>query len=109
MIAGEVQKRLHLFLDALDVGVDLLARLQRPLGALAARVADQTGAAADERDGRVTCALQSRESHQRQQRAHVEAVGSRVEAAVRRARALGEVVFEVGRVVEHDAAPAEVV
>ena len=50
---------------ALQVLLDLLRRKQRPLRALAGRVADQPGAAAHQDDRLVPAALQVRQQHQR--------------------------------------------
>ena len=65
-----------------DIGVDILDRQQRALLALAARIADHPGAAADEGDRRVAEALQPRQRHDRQQRADVQARRGRIEADV---------------------------
>ena len=63
--------------------LDLLARQQRALLRLAARIADHAGAAADDRDRRVAEALQPRQRHHRQQDADVQARRRRIEADVR--------------------------
>ena len=49
---GEVEKPLELPANPLRVVLDLLEGQQRSLLALSARIADETGAAADERDWR---------------------------------------------------------
>ena len=74
--------------------LDLLERQQRTLLRLAARIADHAGAAADERDRRVTEPLQPRETHHRQQRSDVQARRGRIEADVRGHPLAGERVGE---------------
>ena len=59
-----------------------LDRQQRALLALAARIADQAGAAADQRDRRVAEPLQPRQRHDRQQRSDVQARRGGIEADV---------------------------
>ena len=97
---AEVEEPLELRANALRVGVDLLERQQRSLLALAARIADEPGAAADQSDRRVSRTLQPRERHHRQQRADVQARAVGIEADVggdaSRARASREAL---GRVV----------
>ncbi len=65
-----------------DVVVDLLEGQHRPLGPLAAGVADHAGAAAHQHDGRAAEPLQPGERHDRDEVADVERVGGRVEADV---------------------------
>ena len=80
------------------------AREQPPLLRLAARIADQAGAAADDRDRRVTESLQPRESHDGQQRADVQAGRGRIEADVAGHRPGSQRVAQrLGLVVEHPA------
>ena len=68
--------------DAGGVGLDLLGRHRRALGVLAAGVAHQRRAPAEEDDGPVAGPLEPGHHHQRQQAADVEAVGGGVEADV---------------------------
>ena len=78
-----------------------------PLLRLAAGIADEAGAAADERDRRVTEPLQPREAHHRQQDADVQARRGRVEADVcGDALACRAPRAPIGR-VGHHAAPLE--
>ncbi len=53
----EVEEALELLADARDVSLELLVGEQITLGALAGRVADHAGSAADEHDRLVTVAL----------------------------------------------------
>ena len=59
----EVEEALELRPDARDVRLDLLGRQQHALLRFAARIANHAGAAADDRDRRVTGALEAREPH----------------------------------------------
>ena len=82
VVRVEIEKARHLLADAFDVLLDLLGRQQLTLGRLAARIADETGAAADEADRRVAGALQVREHHHDEQRSDVKARRGRIEADV---------------------------
>ena len=96
--AVEIEERAHLALEPLRPLGDLLFRIQRALTGLAARVADEAGAPADEHDRPVSGQLQAAQRQQRQEAADVEAVGGRIEADVRRAAPREEVRVElVGR------------
>ena len=78
----EIEEVGQLFLDRLDVGLDLLARQQLALVGLSARVADHAGPAASQGNGMVPKALQARQRNQRDQVADMQAVGGGVEAVI---------------------------
>ena len=78
----EVQKPRELRSDALQVRLKALAREQRTLLGLAARVTDEAGAAASDRDRPMAVPLHPDEHHDAQEVADVQAVGGRVEADV---------------------------
>src|SRR5205814_1929371 len=69
----EIEEPLELRADAFQVGVNLFDGEQRPFLRLSAGIADQSGAAADERDRGMSGALQAREEENRQQRSDVQA------------------------------------
>ena len=77
--------------------------------ALAARIADESGAAADERDRRVAEALQPRQAHDRQQRPDVQARRGRIEADVGGDRLGREHLVETFGAVVEQPAPAQFV
>ena len=109
--ALEVQKPRDLGGDTGPVGLELVGIQQIALLALATRVADHAGAAADQSDRTVPGLLETLEEAQLLEVADVEAVGGRVEAdvegqsvgidAARQRLVIGELVDE--------AAPAQVV
>ena len=103
----EVQEALHLIALPLEVLPDLLAREQGALAALAARVADQAGAAAHQDDRLVPGELEVPQQHQRHQVAELQAGRGRVEAAVHGAPPFGEVAPQVLRGVGDEPAPLE--
>ncbi len=69
----EIEKARKLRADALDVRLHLLRRQELTLDRLAAGIADEPGAAADEGDRRVAVALHVRERHHDEQRPDVQA------------------------------------
>ena len=83
-LASKSRKGEELGLDALEVLLDLLLGEELPLLGLAAGIADEAGAPADERDGGVAEALQARQGHDRQHGAHVQAGRGRIEADIGR-------------------------
>ena len=86
----EVEELRHLPADALDpVGDDLLG-VERALGALAARVADQPGGAADEAERPVAGLLEPAQGEQLDEVADVQRGRGRVEPAIERDRPRGE-------------------
>ena len=87
MAPREVEELLQLAPDGRCVRVYLLRRQHRPLIALAARVADHSGAAPDQRHRRPSGPLQPGEAHHRHQVPDVQRVRRRVEPDVRRDRA----------------------
>ena len=99
----------HLHADFFDILGDGLGRVQRALVGLAAGVADETGAAAEDGDGFVTVLLHATQRHERQQIADVKAVRGRVKAAVEGLRRLERFVdgFEVAGLLQQ-AAPFEI-
>src|SRR5438445_683039 len=103
----EVEEPLHLIALPLQVLADLLAREQRALARLAARVANQSGAAAHQHDGFVAVELEVAQQHQRHEIAELQAGRGRVEAAVHRAPSPGEVLRQLLRGVVHEPAPLE--
>jgi hypothetical protein len=70
--AVEVQKTAQLRREAGEVALQRLVGQQRALRGLARRIADETGAAADDRDGPVPGALQAHEVRHGQQAADVQ-------------------------------------
>ena len=80
----EVEEALELPADTLGVLGGLLERQQVALLALAARIADEPGAAADQRDRPVAVALQAGEAHDGEQRAGVQARRGRDRSRCRR-------------------------
>ena len=71
-----------LHLDALHEFGDGFQRVERALVGLAAGIADQAGAAADDGDGLVPVLLHAAQGHERQQVADVQAVCRGVKAAI---------------------------
>ena len=103
--ALEIEEARELRANPGDVRLNLLERQQRALGGLEAWIADQTGAAADHRDRRVTEPLQARQRQNRQQVADVKARRGRVEAGIHGdGFARQDVAKPLGRVV-HEPAP----
>jgi hypothetical protein len=68
----KVQHRRELFLDVLDVVIDLLARQQLPLLRLAARITDAPGRTAGESNRMVPGDLKSPQPKQRDEIPHVQ-------------------------------------
>jgi hypothetical protein len=87
---------------AADVLVHLIGREEHALLRLAARVADQPGAAADQGNRRVAGPLQPRERHDRQKRPDVQTRGRGIEADVSGHRTGGEGLAQaLGAVIDH--------
>jgi len=107
LLGNEDAADLHL--NALDEGGDGLRCVERALVGLAAGVADQTGAAADDGDGLVPMLLHAAQGHERQQVADVQAVGGGIKTAVEGLRCLEGFLegFEVAALLEQ-AAPFEI-
>ena len=78
----EVEKPRQLRPDAFDVLLDAIERQQLPLRGLATRIADETGAAAHERDRRVPLTLHVRERHHHEQRPDMETRRGGIESDV---------------------------
>ena len=107
---GELEEPFHLSLQPGRPLRHLLFGVERALARLAARVADQAGAAADEHDGAVARQLDPPERQEGYEAPDVQAVGRRVEAAVDRAgrfRQMRVQFVHAGR-VRDQAAPLEV-
>jgi hypothetical protein len=81
---AEIEEAFELRPHAGDIDTDLFGRQEIPLLRLAARIADHPGAAADERDRRVTELLEAGQAHHGEQVADVQARRRRVEADVGR-------------------------
>ena len=107
LLGNEDAADLHF--DAFDECGDGLRRVERSFVRLAAGIADQTGAAADDGDGLVPMLLHATQCHERQQVADVQAVGGGIKAAVERLRCLEGFLegFEVAALLEQ-AAPFEI-
>jgi hypothetical protein len=73
----------HLRLNALHPLRHGFRRVQRALVRLAARIADEARAAADDGNGAVPMLLHAAQRHERQQVADVQAVRRRVKAAIK--------------------------
>src|SRR5581483_2130141 len=95
--------------DPGDVFVDLLARQQLPLLGLAARVADHSGAAPDDRDRRVAEPLHPREAHDGEQRSDVQARRRRIETDVAGDALLRERLRDAVRRLGDQPAPLQLV
>src|SRR5439155_60092 len=104
----EVEEPRHLVALALQVLADLLLREQRSLAALAARIADQAGAAAHQHDGLVAGELEVPQQHDRHEIAELQAGRGRIEPAVHRAALRAEVRRDFLRGVVDEPAPLEV-
>ena len=105
----EIEQAAELFLDLGDVGVEHFLGEQLALLRLAAGVADGAGGAAGERDGVMAQQLKPAQRQQRHQVAHVQAVGGRVKAAVKRDGARADAFRQLLRVgaIGQQAAPLE--
>ena len=103
----EVEQPGHLVALALQVLADLLLREQRSLAPLAARIADQAGAAAHQHDGLVAGELEMPEQHDRHEIAELQAGRGRIEAAVYGAGRRGEVRPDLLSGVVDETAPRE--
>ena len=103
----EVEEPRHLVALALQMLADLLLREQRPLAALAARIADQAGAAAHQHDGLVAGELEVPQQHDRHEIAELQAGCGRIEPAVHRAALRAEVRRDFLRGVVDETAPLE--
>ncbi len=105
----EVEEPPQLVVDALAVRAQLVGRQQRPLLRFAPRIADEPGPASCQRDGTVAGQLEAAEIAQLEEMPHVEAVGRRVEPAVRRQRSGVEAAGQrgIGHLMD-EAAEAEV-
>ena len=79
----------------------------RPLGALAARIADHAGSAAHQGDGGMAVPLQPGQPHRGDQAAHVQRIGGGIEADVGGDRALAQPLGEAGGGVLNEAAGVE--
>jgi hypothetical protein len=82
----EIQEASHLLPNTLDVLLDTLGREQLTLSRLAARVTDETGAAANEADRSMARTLQMRQYHDDEQRSDVKTGCSGIESDVARDR-----------------------
>src|SRR5438093_177434 len=91
----EVEERSYLLLEPLGPLGDLLLGIQGALPRLAARIADEAGAAADEHDRPVAGQLHAAQWQERQQTPDLQAVGGRVEADVRGATPRAEMRVEL--------------
>ena len=84
--AIEIEEPPQLRLHAGDVRLERFDREQLAFFALAARVADHAGGAADDGDRPMPGLLKPPQDHQRHQMADVQAVGRRIEAGIDRSR-----------------------
>ena len=110
VVLSKSSKSLELRLDAGHVALDLLERQQRPLLRLAARIANHAGAAADERDRRVTgraAAAPAPSSVSSDPTCRLDAVGSKPMYAVTRSLANASASPSVD--VGHQPAPLQFV
>ena len=107
LLRVEVEQPAHLVALAVQVLADLLFREERPLVALAARVADQPGAPAHQHDGPVAGQLEMPQQHQRHQVAELQRGRRGVEAAVHRAAAAREVRAQLRCRLVDEPAPLE--
>ena len=100
---GEIEEGLQLAFDFLAPFLHCLQGIERALLGLAARIANQSGAAAHQGDGGVSGLLEAAQKQDGQEAAHMQAIGGRVEAVVESQgaalQALGQ-VFLVGDLVE---------
>ena len=104
----EVQEALELRPDGRPIRVERVVIEQVALGALARRVADHPGAAADNRDRRSgTGPLQRDEHRDRHQVAHLERGRGRVEADIAADRPARQPLGEALRLVLEEAAPLQ--
>jgi hypothetical protein len=102
--ALEGQEALQLLHERLRVPVDLLQRHDRPLGALAARIAHHARTAPHQGDRGMTQPLQPRHGHDRHQAADMQRVGRGIEADVGRDRPLAQPGRQPRGGVLHEAA-----
>src|SRR5262249_1543231 len=95
--AVEAEERADLALQALGPGGDLIHRMQSPFPPPAARIADQTGTAADEHDRTMTGDLRAAQVQKGQQAPDVQAVGGGIESHIHgaRRRGVGEMTIEL--------------
>ena len=102
----EIEQAAELLLHLGDVGIQHLLGEQLALLRLAAGVADGAGGAAGQRDGVMAQQLEAAQRQQRHEVAHVQAVGGRVKAAVKRdgpgADALGQ-LLRIGAIGQQSA------
>ena len=105
----EIQELRQLRPDLFQICCDAVLALQLTFLALAARVADQAGAAACQHDRVVSEALQPRQSHQRQEVPDLQAVGCGIKADVGRHFLAGEDFWQPFGAVVDQAAPLKFV
>ena len=104
---GEVEKSLELAALPSDVFVHVRLAQQRALGALAARIADQAGAAPNEDDRGAPRTLEVCEEHDEDEIADLEAWCGGVESPVPGNRAPCQALGQTGRHVMDQAAPRQ--
>src|SRR6267142_2446485 len=106
----KIKQIAKLALDTGDVFLQLIERQQIAFFALAARIANHAGRSADEGDWPMPGFLKTAKRQGGQQRADVQAVAGRIEAAVERPLPTGQPaaeLFGMGGLVD-EAAPGEV-
>ena len=103
----EVEQPCHLVALEVHVFARLLLREQGAFTGFAARVPDEAGAAAHQRDRSVTGQLEMPQQHDRHEIAELQAGSGGIEPAVDGAATSREVGVQVARGVVHEAAPLE--
>ncbi len=110
MVTGiEIEELGELPLDRFHVRGNLLLAQQRTFLRLATWIADQTGAAAGQRNRNVAPALEAGQREQRQEMPDVETVGAGIEADVEGHALAPQRVFETFAALVQQSAPAQFV